>query len=163
MRRLSARNSLPVFLVMYLAKNDIIVSLLDALSHVTKPICAMMSETCSFEQLFEILYAQFRAVQQSWREHHPIFYHCVHCWVSWNPTVHSGPPKSLYPVLLSSDLWRRNMHQHLKPAKHHRSNWFAPSRHHSAQDVNEVNHWDKKKFPRSNDLWALLAAIWTYQ
>src|ERR1700678_405485 len=51
MRRLSARNSLLVFLVMYLAKNVIIVSLLDLLSHVTKPICAMMSETCSFEQV----------------------------------------------------------------------------------------------------------------
>ena len=41
-----------------------------------------------------------------------------------------------------------------KPAMHCWSNWFSPSQHHFAQEVNEMNHWDKKKFLHSNDLWA---------
>ena len=160
MPSLSARNSLPVLFIMYLAKNVIIVSFLDILSCLTNRFvqwCQKHVVLSNYLKCFMSNAELFNGLEES-----TIQSFIIVCIIEPHET-HSTLWTSLYPVLLSSDLWWWNMHQHSKPAMHCRSNWFAPSQHHSAQDVNEMNHWDKKKFPHSNDVWALLAAIWTYQ
>ena len=151
MPSLSARNSFPVLFIMYLAKNVIIVSFLDILSHVTNRSvqwCQKPVVLSNYLKYFMCNSELYNSLEESTTQ-----YFTIVCLIEPYET-HSTLWTSLYLVLLSSGLWWLNMHQHSKPAMHCQSNWFAPSQHYSAQDVNEINHRDKNKFSHSNDLWA---------